>query len=103
MSARNSLDGKAKRRAERQERKRRAQLVRDTERKVRDAINAERIAAIRRSLHPQTEESEQAWTDDEPYDTMKVDELRALAAEREVVGRSKMNKAQLIEALRAEA
>lgn len=103
MSARNSLEGKAKRRAERQERNRRAQLVRDTERKVREALDAERMEAIRRSLHPQTEESEQAWTDDEPYDTMKVDELRALAAEREVVGRSKMNKAQLIEALRAEA
>lgn len=88
MSARNSLESKAKRRAERQERKARAQLVRDTERKVREALDAERIAAIRRSLQPN-------------YEAMKVDELRALAAEREVRGRSKMTKAQLVEALSA--
>lgn len=36
-----------------------------------------------------------------PLDEMTVDELRRLASEREIPGRSKMNKAQLLDALRS--
>ncbi len=40
--------------------------------------------------------------DSRPYEERNVDELRELARELDIDGRSKMNKAELIEALRAD-
>ena len=94
MSARNSLAAKAERRAARQARKARAEVVR----KAAAAVEQEMAAARFKRMHEAHAALERSRQPD--YESMKVDELRALAAERDVRGRSKMTKAQLIEALR---
>lgn len=103
MSRRNTLAGKAERRAERRERKARAQLERDISAKVREEIEKAKAAEAAAEAEGEDEvhlATEQGWpTVEHLMNTNTVSELRLTAADMLIEGRSNMNKEALATAI----
>ena len=76
--------------------------VQDARKQARSARNATKRAATATARAVSDAVASVDPTDNRSYEDRTLEELRELASEREIEGRSQMNKKQLIRALRAE-